>query len=319
MSDSSCRNWIIVRVVSRYRVESDTSRPSVPLRFAMRDITLSADTRTRTRLSWFLCAASSRSRKSCDADRMLELASAELLRMVASWPLLVAESTRPSVACTCVAALATACEPSRRLVPTEPITSACSLVTCTSRSAMRPKSLIERRSSFTASESNAVWMRFDTVAMSVAMRLACAVSWPMSGSVAPGHLPLPPACASAIACLMFGSFGSWSSETSDAADADATQDDRVPDVQTADGPEPGGVDRLRAPDVGTREPQGAAYHDRERRDHDEADDELVLALHPGRPSMNCRTTGSSICWICSTVPTCRILPSYNMAMRSPTV
>src|SRR5207249_8961467 len=143
----------------------------VPLRFAMRDITLSADTRTRTRLSWFLCAASSRSRKSCDADRMLELASAELLRMVASWPWLVAESTRPSVACTCVAALATACEPSRRLVPTEPITSACSLVTCTSRSAMRPKSLIERRSSFTASESNAVWIRFDTVAMSVAMRL----------------------------------------------------------------------------------------------------------------------------------------------------
>src|SRR5207245_4241394 len=70
-----------------------------------------------------------------------------------------------------------------------------------------------------------------------------------------------------------------------AADADATQDDRVPDVQTADGPEPGGVDRLRAADVGTREPQGAAYHDRERRDHDEADDELVLALHPGRPSM----------------------------------
>ena len=157
---------------------------------------------------------------------MLELASAELLRMVASWPWLVAESTRPSVACTCVAALATACEPSRRLVPTEPITSACSLVTCTSRSAMRPKSLIERRSSFTASESNAVWIRFDTVAMSVAMRLACAVSWPMSGSVAPGHLPLPPACASAIACLMFGSFGSWSSETSEAAhspnrDADA--------------------------------------------------------------------------------------------------
>src|SRR2546430_2281677 len=250
MSDRSCRSWIIVRVVSRYRVESDTSRPSVPLRFAMRDITLSADTRTRTRLSWFLCAASSRSRKSCDADRMLELASAELLRMVASWPWLVAESTRPSVACTCVAALATACEPSRRLVPTEPITSACSLVTCTSRSAMRPTSLIERRSSFTAS--------------------------------------------------------------------DATQDARAPDVQAADGPEPGGVDRLRPADVGPRKPQGAAYHDRERRDHDEADDELVLALHPGRPSMNWRTTGSSVCWICSTVPTCRILPSYNMAMRSPT-
>src|SRR2546429_6618950 len=69
-------------------------------------------------------------------------------------------------------------------------------------------------------------MRFDTVAMSVARGLGCAVGWPVSGSVAPGHLPLPPACASAIACLMFGSFGSWSSETSEAAhspnrDADA--------------------------------------------------------------------------------------------------
>src|SRR2546425_11346995 len=69
MSDSSCRSWIIVSVVSRYRVESDTSRPSVPLRFAMRDITLSAAVSTRTRLSWFLCAAPSRSRKFCDAER----------------------------------------------------------------------------------------------------------------------------------------------------------------------------------------------------------------------------------------------------------
>ena len=60
-------------------------------------------------------------------------------------------------------------------------------------------------------------MRLDTVAMSVAMRLACAVSWPISGSVAPGHFPPPAACASAIACLMFGSFGSWSSGTSEAA------------------------------------------------------------------------------------------------------
>src|SRR5256885_9647387 len=78
MSDRSCRSWIIVSVVSRYSVESDTSRPSVPLRFAMRDITLSADTRTRTRLSWFLWAAPSRSRKSCDADCRLALVVAEL-------------------------------------------------------------------------------------------------------------------------------------------------------------------------------------------------------------------------------------------------
>src|SRR5207253_1423675 len=58
---------------------------------------------------------------------------------------------------------------------------------------------------------------------------------------------------------------------------------------------------------------------RERRDHAHAEGELVLALHAGRPSMNCRTTGSSVCWIWATVPTCRILPSYNRAMRSPTV
>src|SRR2546430_3348836 len=70
MSDKSCRSWIMVRVVSRYRVESDTSRPRVPLRLAMRDITLSADTSTRTRLSWFLCAASSRSRKDRKSTRL---------------------------------------------------------------------------------------------------------------------------------------------------------------------------------------------------------------------------------------------------------
>ena len=28
----------------------------------------------------------------------------------------------------------------------------------------------------------------------------------------------------------------------------------------------------------------------------------------GRPSMNCRTTGSVVCWISSTVPTCRTRP-----------
>src|SRR6266496_4447730 len=106
MSDSSWRSWIMVSVVSRYSVESDTSRPSVPLRLEMRDITLSADTSTRTRLSWFLCAASSRSRKSWDAERKFALVVAELLRIVASWPWFVAESTRPSVVWKLVAALA---------------------------------------------------------------------------------------------------------------------------------------------------------------------------------------------------------------------
>src|SRR5437764_531674 len=106
MSDKSCRSWIMVSVVSRYSVESETSRPRVPLRLAMRDITLSADTSTRTRLSWFLCAASSRSRKSWDAERKFTLVVAELLRIVASWPWVVAESTLPRVVWKLAAALA---------------------------------------------------------------------------------------------------------------------------------------------------------------------------------------------------------------------
>src|SRR2546430_3072002 len=52
----------------------------------MRDMTLSAATSVRTRLSWFLWAASSRSWTSCDAERRLALVAAELLRIVASWP-----------------------------------------------------------------------------------------------------------------------------------------------------------------------------------------------------------------------------------------
>ena len=56
----------MVSVVSRYSDESATSRPNVPLRLAIRDITLSAATSTRTRLSWLRCAASSRSRMSWD-------------------------------------------------------------------------------------------------------------------------------------------------------------------------------------------------------------------------------------------------------------
>src|SRR5437016_9423528 len=118
----------------------------------MRDMTLSAATSVRTRLSWFLWAASSRSWKSCDADRRLALVAAELLRMVASWPWLVAESTRPSVPCRLVAALASTSDPWRRFDPTEPMTSACSFVTRARRSAIWPKSLIERRSEEHTSE-----------------------------------------------------------------------------------------------------------------------------------------------------------------------
>src|SRR2546430_6647835 len=171
----------MVRVVSRYRVESDTSRPRVPLRLAMRDFTLSADTSTRPRLSWFLCAASSRSRKSWDAERKFTLVVAELLRIVASWPWFVAESTRPRVVWKLVAALASTSEPCRRFDPTEPKTSACSLATRTSLSATWPKSLIERRSSLTASESKALWMRLQTVAMSVAILLAHVAELPTAG------------------------------------------------------------------------------------------------------------------------------------------
>src|SRR5256885_2393443 len=152
----------------------------------------------------------------CSSD-LLALVAAELLRMVASWPWWVAESTRPSVPCRLVAALASTSDPWRRFDPTDPITSACSFVTFASRSAIWPKSLIEHRSSFTASESNAVWMRLETVAMSVAMRLALAVSWPLARSVAPGHLPPPPARAATSARRTLGSLGGGSREISVAA------------------------------------------------------------------------------------------------------
>ena len=60
-------------------------------------------------------------------------------------------------------------------------------------------------------------MRVETVAMSVAMRLACAVNWPISGSVAPGHFPAPDVSASTRAWRTLGSLGSGSLEMSVAA------------------------------------------------------------------------------------------------------
>ena len=60
-------------------------------------------------------------------------------------------------------------------------------------------------------------MRAETVPMSVAIRLAWAVSSPMSGSVAPGHFPPPAACASTRACRTLGSLGRGSLEISVAA------------------------------------------------------------------------------------------------------
>ena len=38
----------------------------------------------------------------------------------------------------------------------------------------------------------------------------------------------------------------------------------------------------------------------------------------GRPSMNCRTTGSVVLWISSIVPSHRTRPWYSIAMRVPT-
>ena len=65
-----------------------------------------------------------------------------------------------------------------------------------------------------------------------------------------------------------------------------------------------------------------AIDQRERRQHREADGELVVALHAGlRPALDelphHRIARSA--WISATVPTCRIAPSYSMAIRSPTV
>src|SRR2546426_12650250 len=79
----------------------------------------------------------------------------------------------------------------------------------------------------------------------------------------------------------------------------------VAGAEAAHRPEPRGVDRLGAAEVRAGEPERAAHDDGERRDHHEADGELVLALHAGRPSMNCRTTGSSVSLISATLPACR--------------
>ena len=100
---------------------------------------------------------------------------------------------------------------------------------------------------------------------------------------------------------------------------DAAQHHGVADGQATHRAEPRRIHRFRSTEVGPRQPQRARHHHAEGRDDHHADRELVLPPHDGRPSMNCRTTGSSVCRISSTVPTCRTRPSYNMAMRSPTV
>src|SRR2546425_10101949 len=105
----------------------------------------------------------------------------------------------------------------------------------------------------------------------------------------------------------------------DPADPHAPQHHRIPDPETADGAEPRRVDGLRLAEMGTREPQGPRHNHRQGGDDHDAHGKLVLALHPGRPSMNWRTTGSPVCWTSATGATWRMRPSYNMAIRSPTV
>ena len=67
--------------------------------------------------------------------------------------------------------------------------------------------------------------------------------------------------------------------------------------------------RVGLAEMGAGQPEGAADHHGERRNDDDPDGELVLAFHSGRPSMNWRTTGSSVRCISSTVPTWRMRPS----------
>src|SRR6185437_11730202 len=103
------------------------------------------------------------------------------------------------------------------------------------------------------------------------------------------------------------------------ADPDAAKHDRIPDAEAAHGAEAGGVHRLGFAEVRARQPERPTHHEGEGGNDRQADRELVFALHEGIPSMNCRTSGSWVVWISATDPTCRIFPSYNIAIRSPTV
>src|SRR5690606_26048069 len=73
----------------------------------------------------------------------------------------------------------------------------------------------------------------------------------------------------------------------------------------------------------TLEPDRAHDDQQDAEDHDTADHDLVAAIHAaaasissGLPSMNPRTTRSSVFWISAGVPVKRIPPSYSIAMRS---
>src|SRR5437667_21825 len=231
----------------------------------MRDMTLSAATSTRTTLSWFLCADSIRSWKSCDAERRFALVAAELLRMVASWPWLVAESTRP-----------------RGLRLRQRLTHIRVGGGRVARDEGRSPLPEQRR----GGGDHGRRRRWGDAGIDLEVRLD-----PVSRGQA---------------------------DRLDAADPHAPQHHGVAHAQSAHRTKPRRVDRLGLPQMRAREPQRSGHHHREGGDHHHADGELVLALHAGRPSMNCRTTGSPVCWISATGPTWRIRPSYNMAIRAPT-
>ncbi len=136
-----------------------------------------------------------------------------LSRIVSSSPCCVAESTRARDACSRWAASASTSEPSRRFAPTSPMICVCCWVNWLMFSAMPVKSRMASCSSNTACESSTDWMREEIVVMSDAIRLAWAVSWPMSGRVAPGQTPSPAASASSSCRRTLGSSGGSSSPT----------------------------------------------------------------------------------------------------------
>ena len=112
------------------------------------------------------------------------------------------------------------------------------------------------------------------------------------------------------------------------AHAHATERHRTTHLEPTHGAEPRGRQRFGGAQARLGEPERAGHDHGQRHQHHETDQEFIRALHvptasagasSGRPSMNWRTTGSSVAWISATVPTCRIRPSYSIAIRSPTV
>ncbi len=130
--------------------------------------------------------------------------------MESSSPSAVAESSRVRARSRAIAALVTTSELLRMFALTSLKTVACRSVNRVRVSAICPKSRIDRCMSCTVWESKAAWIREETVAISVAIRAACAVSCPMSGRVAPGHASSPWRRASSSSRRTMGSSGGLS-------------------------------------------------------------------------------------------------------------